>query len=70
MQNVTVSRNGNKLTLVVDLSQNIGPSKATLAGKAKNLLIGSTQGTHKVTVDGKTIHIGMNVWTEQAPAAI
>lgn len=65
MQNVKVSRDGNKLTLVVELDKPVGMSKS-----GKNMLLGTTGGTHKVTVDGKTIHIGLNVWTEPKAAAI
>ena len=56
MQNVTLDVKGNLLTLTVDLSKQMGPSKT-----GKTILIASTQGN--AGVPGKDgVKVGLNVY--------
>ena len=56
MRNVTMARQGNTLTITVDMSVNLGPSAS-----GKTRLIASTEGN--ATVDGpEGAKIGLNVY--------
>jgi hypothetical protein len=56
MKNVTMSVNGNELTVKVDLSKDFGPSAS-----GKTLIIASTEGN--ITVEGTTdTKIGLNIY--------
>ena len=56
MRNVTMTRNGNKLLIEVDMSKDLGASKS-----GKTTLIASTEGN--ATVEGpEGAKIGLNVY--------
>jgi hypothetical protein len=56
MKNVEMSVKDNKLTVVVDLSKDFGPSAS-----GKTIIIASTEGN--VTVEGtKDVKIGLNIY--------
>jgi hypothetical protein len=56
MQNVTMTRNGDTLTVTIDLSKSLGPSKS-----GRTIMVASTQGN--ATVPGpEGIKIGLNVY--------
>jgi hypothetical protein len=64
-KNVTMSVNGSKLTIEVDLSKDFGPSASQ-----KTLIIASTEGN--ITVEGTTdVKIGLNIYkpNPKRPAA-
>jgi hypothetical protein len=56
MSNVKLSQDGNTLTITVDLSQNLGPSKS-----GKTIMIASTEGNVSAPKDG-AVKIGLNVY--------
>lgn len=59
MKNVTVTQEGNILTVKIDLSQSFGPS-----GSGKTIIIASTEGNQKVAKDGggADIIMGLNAY--------
>lgn len=57
MQNVKFSLTGDKLTIEVDMSKTIGPSKS-----GKTMVIASTQGNQVIKNDGKPVHMGLNIY--------
>jgi len=59
MQNVNFSVKGNTLTITVDLTKRLGPSKS-----GKTVGIASTQGNVAVP-DGKGAVVGLNVYTKE-----
>jgi len=59
--NVTFKVQDGKLTMVIDLTKNVGRSKS-----GKNTLIATTQGTHKMAIGDKMVSIGLNVYTLDA----
>jgi hypothetical protein len=56
MRNVTMTRDGNKLIIAVDMSVSLGPSAS-----GKTLLIASTEGNATVT-GPEGAKIGLNVY--------
>lgn len=68
MQNVTATVTGTKLTIEVDLTQDLGPSNS-----GKTNIVGSTEGNAKVTAmipkRGQVeFGYGLNVWYKAAAA--
>jgi hypothetical protein len=61
MQNVEMKLNGDTLTITVDLSKSLGPSKS-----GKTVLVASTKGNQSVTPDG-SIKLGLNVYKYPDP---
>lgn len=57
--NYKATVNGNTLTITVDLSKRLGPSKS-----GKSEVIATTSGNKSMLVDGKEIKLGLNVYTE------
>jgi hypothetical protein len=57
MQNVEIKKNGNILTVTIDLSKNSGPSKS-----GKSISIASTLGNALVDPE-KKIYLGLNVYS-------
>lgn len=59
MQNVNIAVKGTTLTITVDLSKNLGPSKS-----GKTQLIASTQGNVPVDAAGKVgiVSLGLNLY--------
>jgi len=58
MKNISVSRDGNTLTLTIDLSQEVGLSKSE-----KTMLVATTGGNEAVAnVDGKQVYLGLNLY--------
>lgn len=56
MENVKMTKTGNKLTIEVDLSK-----KGTPSSTGKSLVIATTKGNQKI--DGtEDIHIGLNIY--------
>jgi len=55
MQNIEMSVKGKILTITVDLSKELGPSKS-----GKTILIASTKGNQKV--DGSDAIVGVNIY--------
>jgi len=56
MKNVEIKVDGNKLTIIVDLSQEFGPSSS-----GKSITVASTEGN--VSVPGtEEVKIGLNVY--------
>jgi hypothetical protein len=58
MRNVIIKTEGDKLTITVDLSKNLGRSRS-----GKSLLIGSTDGAATVDTKGGRVSVGLNVYT-------
>jgi D-alanyl-D-alanine carboxypeptidase len=54
MENITIDRKGNILTITVDLSKTGTPSAS-----GKTMVIASTKGNHKIEGD---IFVGVNVY--------
>ena len=54
MQNIEMKVDGNKLTIVVDLTKEFGPSKS-----GKTIMIASTQGNQAVQPG---VMVGLNVY--------
>ena len=57
MTNVEIKKNGNILTLTVDLSKNSGPSKS-----GKSIIIASSEGNQVIDPE-KKIYLGLNVYS-------
>jgi len=58
MKNVEMTVEGDKLTIVVNLSKTYGPSSS-----GKTVIIASTEGNQNIpTEDGREIKIGLNVY--------
>ena len=62
MENVSMVRQGNKLTVTIDLTKDLGPSSS-----GKTLIIASTRGNAQVP-DAPDTFIGVNVY-KAAPKA-
>lgn len=62
MKNVkaTVSPDGSKLTLEIDLTQRLGKS-----GSGKNVIVASTEGNQPVEGAKGDIKFGLNVFTKE-----
>lgn len=58
MRNCIVKVDGDRMTISVDLSKNLGRSKS-----GKSLLIASTDGAAHVDVKGGRVAVGLNVYT-------
>ncbi len=58
MENVDISIKGNKMTIVVDLSKTVGPSKS-----GKTTIVATTSGN--AAIEGGVI-IGLNVYRKNA----
>lgn len=54
-ENVQAEVKGQTLTLTIDLSKEVGPSKS-----AKSIIIGTTSGNHKL--DGTDLVVGVNIY--------
>jgi hypothetical protein len=55
LSNVQITVAGNKATIVVDLSKNLGPSKS-----GKTVLVATTAGN--VTIPGTEVTLGLNAY--------
>ena len=60
MNNITANIDGNKLTIVIDTSITIGPSKS-----GKTTLIASTGGNQKITTPAGEIVLGVNCYKQK-----
>jgi len=58
MRNVEMKTDGDKLTIIVDLSKNLGRSKS-----GKSLIIASTDGNAAVETKHGQVKVGLNVYT-------
>lgn len=61
MQNIELQVEGDRLTIVIDLSKSLGPSKS-----GKTEVIASTRGNVSVTDDG-AVKLGLNVYKYTTP---
>lgn len=59
MKNVKMTRNGDKLTIEVDLSKNFGPSRT-----GKTIIIASTEGNVKAPQSDDTF-VGLNIYSKR-----
>jgi hypothetical protein len=58
MKNVEIKKEGNKLTVTIDLSKNFGPS-----GSGKSIIIGSTEGNAEIEKGaGGGVYLGVNCY--------
>jgi hypothetical protein len=58
MQNIKTTVNGSKLTIEIDTTVNLGPSKS-----GKTILVGSSQGNQTIKgTTGGDVTIGVNVY--------
>jgi len=63
MKNVEVTRDGNKLVLTMDLTQDHGPSAS-----GKTVIIATTAGNKPVAnVDGQEVYLGLNLYRYASP---
>ena len=58
MKNVEFSVNGNKLTIIVDLTKEFGPSSS-----GKTIIVASTEGNFPLP--GRTEVVGLNVYRKK-----
>jgi hypothetical protein len=61
MQNVTMKREGNRLTIEIDLSQDYGPSRT-----GKTHLVASSHGNRPIPGDDQT-YLGLNCYRFTTP---
>lgn len=59
MQNVEMKREGDRLTITIDLSKDFGPSKS-----GKSTTVATTAGN--ATVPGTNVKVGLNVYRPRA----
>ena len=59
MKNVKMTRDGNTLTIVIDLSKEYGRSQG---GQGKNIIVATTEGNQDVPDSDGDIKIGLNVY--------
>ena len=59
MKNVQTEVKGATLIITVDCSKSFGPSKT-----GKSQIIASTEGNQSLTVNGKAVCIGLNVYSK------
>ncbi len=55
MKNITLSTNGNILTITVDMSKDFGPSSS-----GKSIIVASSEGNQ--TVPGTDVKLGLNIY--------
>jgi len=65
MRNCVIKVEGDKMTISVDLSKNLGRSKS-----GKSLLIASTDGAVKADTKAGSVSIGLNVYTTDKGASV
>lgn len=63
MKNITMTTNGNILTITIDLNQSFG-----MSASGKSVIIASTEGNQSVPGAPDGTAIGLNVYTKAAKA--
>ena len=59
MENIKVTVKGSILTIEIDGSADLGPSKS-----GKTRMVASSQGNQKVNVAGRDVYLGINAYTK------
>ena len=57
MKNVEIKTEGTKMIITIDTSKEFGPSAS-----GKTIIIASTEGNQAVSVNGKVVTLGLNVY--------
>jgi len=60
-KNILYSISGTKLTLVIDLAQDFGPSKS-----GKSVIIATTSGNKTMKYGDKEIKVGINIYRQSS----
>ena len=59
MENIKIAVQGTTLVVTIDASKDLGASKS-----GKTRLVASTQGNQKVSIGGRDLFLGINVYTK------
>lgn len=57
MENVEIKTEGSKLIIIIDTAKEVGLSESK-----KTTIIGTTRGNQPVSVNGKVVTLGLNVY--------